>query len=370
LSKEVDEKKRLRQAPQISGWDAETLDTQIKRINEEIEEIKKSLPDDNKNEKPRRIKELNEADIICATLTGSGHDILADFTFQAVIIDEAAQAIELTSLIPMKFNPSWCVLVGDSNQLPPTVLSRVATDFFYEQSLFTRIQRSAPNSVHMLNTQYRMHPEICRFPSQLFYNSQLQDVMGLEQLRNQRWHAKPIFSPYRFFDVFGIMGQDQNSFYNKEEAIIAVKLVETLIKDFKEIDFRERIGVITPYKRQLAEIKRLFIKQIPHELYKAMEFNTVDGFQGKEKDIIIFSCVRAGRESSIGFLKDIRRMNVALTRAKSSLFILGNRQTLEKNLHWKELIEDAIRRQLYISCSGYQFAMMLDAEVGLSNESM
>lgn len=373
LSRDVNEKKRRRQEPQISGWDAETLDAQINQINEEIEEIKKSLrdsTDDNKNEKPRRIKELSEADIICATLTGSGHDILAEFTFQAVIIDEAAQAIELTSLIPMKFNPSWCVLVGDSNQLPPTVLSRVATDFFYEQSLFTRIQRSAPNSVHMLNTQYRMHPEICRFPSQLFYSSQLQDATGLEQLRNQRWHAKSIFSPYRFFDVLGIMGQDQNSFYNKEEAIIAVQLVETLIKDFPEIDFRERIGVITPYKRQLAEIKRLFIQKIPTELYKAMEFNTVDGFQGKEKDIIIFSCVRAGRESSIGFLKDIRRMNVALTRAKSSLFILGNRQTLEKNLQWKELIEDATRRQLYIRCSGYQFAMRLNAEVGRSDEFM
>ncbi|CAG8693589.1 47_t:CDS:2 [Dentiscutata erythropus] len=375
LSQEINEKKRRRQDPRISGWDAETLDAQVSQINEEIEEIRKTLRDseDNKNEKSRRInKELLEADIICATLTGSGHDMLADFTFQAVIIDEAAQAIELTSLIPMKFNPSWCVLVGDSNQLPPTVLSRVATDFFYEQSLFSRIQRSAPDSVHMLKIQYRMHPEICRFPSQLFYGSELQDAMGLEQLRTQRWHVKRIFSPYRFFDVLGIMGQDQNSFYNREEAITAVKLIETLIMDFPEIDFRNRIGVITPYKRQLAEIKRLFIQKIPTDLYRGMEFNTVDGFQGKEKDIIIFSCVRAGRESSVGFLKDIRRMNVALTRAKSSLFILGNRFTLEKNSHWKELIENAIQRGLYIRCSGYQFAMELDAEVGraASNEVM
>ncbi|CAG8721160.1 17134_t:CDS:2, partial [Dentiscutata heterogama] len=125
-----------------------------------------------------------------------------------------------------------------------------------------------------------------------------------------------------------------------------------------------RIGVITPYKRQLAEIKRLFIQKIPTDIYKGMEFNTVDGFQGKEKDIIIFSCVRAGRESSVGFLKDIRRMNVALTRAKSSLFILGNRQALEKNQHWNELIENSIQRGLYTRCSGYQFAMNLNAEVG------
>ncbi|CAG8500553.1 4301_t:CDS:2 [Racocetra fulgida] len=319
LSQEVNEKKRRRQDPRISGWDAETLDVQVNKINEEIENIRRTLRDsDDKNEKPKRIvKELNDADIICATLTGSGHDILADITFQAVIIDEAAQAIELTSLIPMKFNPSWCVLVGDSNQLPPTVL------------------------IHMLKMQYRMHPEICRFPSKLFYDCELYNAGGLLQIRTQRWHAKPIFGPYRFFDVLGIMGQDQNSFFNREEAVIGVRLVETLIRDFPEIDFRDRIGVITPYKRQLAELKRLFALKIPNDLYKEMEFNTVDGFQGKEKDIIIFSCVRAGRESSVGFLKDIRRMNVALTRAKSSLFILGNRQTLEKNPHWKELIEDA-----------------------------
>ncbi|CAG8586820.1 1107_t:CDS:2, partial [Racocetra persica] len=370
LLQEVNEKKRRRQDPRISGWDAETFDAQINKINEEIENIRRTLRDsDEKNEKPKRIvKELNDADIICATLTGSGHDILADIAFQAVIIDEAAQAIELTSLIPMKFNPSWCVLVGDSNQLPPTVLSRVATDFCYEQSLFTRIQRCAPASVHMLKMQYRMHPEICRFPSKLFYDCELYNAGGLLQIRTQRWHAKPIFGPYRFFDVLGIMGQDQNSFFNREEAVIAIRLVETLIRNFPEIDFKDRIGVITPYKRQLAELKRLFAQKIPSDLYKEMEFNTVDGFQGKEKDIIIFSCVRAGRESSVGFLKDIRRMNVALTRAKSSLFILGNRQTLEKNPHWKELIEDAVQRGLYTRCSGYQFVASLNAEVGRSNE--
>ncbi|CAG8434926.1 8599_t:CDS:2 [Scutellospora calospora] len=323
----------------------------------------------NKNEKSQQIiKKLQEADVICATLTGSGHDMLADFTFQAVIIDEAAQAIELTSLIPMKFNPIWCVLVGDSNQLPPTVLSKVATDYFYEQSLFSRIQRGVPDLVHMLKTQYRMHPEICQGPSKLFYGSQLQNAIGLEKLRTQVWHAKPIFTPYRFFDVLGTMGRDQNSFYNKEEANTAARLVSMLTKNFPEIDFKDRIGVITPYKRQLSEIKRLFAQKIPDDLYKKIEFNTVDGFQGKEKDIIVFSCVRAKRKNNIGFLKDIRRMNVALTRAKSSLFILGNRQTLEKDPHWKELIDDAVQRKLYTRCFKYLAVTFRDT-IDISREN-
>ncbi|CAG8452428.1 3446_t:CDS:2, partial [Acaulospora morrowiae] len=368
LQKSLNEKNRSLKDPKISGWDASILEADIAQINKSMGEIRKSMQTsessstDQSDKKEKNIrnnkdKDLAEADIICATLAGSGHDRLSAFAqeFETIIIDEAAQAIELSSIIPLKFNASRCILVGDPNQLPPTVLSRVATRYFYEQSLFNRLQKCVPKSIHMLKTQYRMHPEISRFPSLLFYNSELKNAEGLETSRKQPWHVKSIFAPYKFFDVKGVMSYEKNSLLNSEEAKIAVKLVDRLVIDFPEVDFKGRIGVITPYKSQLSEIRKQFRNKLNRDLYKNIEFNTVDGFQGKEKDIIIFSCVRAGEENSVGFLKDLRRLNVALTRARCSLFILGNRRSLERNELWKKLITDSIDRKCFVDCSGPEF---------------
>lgn len=231
-----------------SGWDRSTIDAEIDQTKDEIAkvyEILRNLKAEQQsvNYMAKRGNvsnaDLFEADVVCATLAGSGHETFANIgiQFSTVIIDEAAQAIELNTLIPLKYNASRIVLVGDPNQLPPTVLSQIATDYSYEQSLFVRFQRCFPSAIHLLDTQYRMHPEISRFPSRLFYNNALLDAPDLERKKSQVWHSMHIFGPYRFFDVEGKMIKDKKmSSYNTDEAYVAVKLFLTLIKKFQDVD--------------------------------------------------------------------------------------------------------------------------------------
>lgn len=217
----------------------------------------------------------------------------------------------------------------------------------FEQSLFVRMQLNHPNNVHLLSIQYRMHPDISRFPSQHFYDSELQDGPDMERLRRKIWHQSNLFGPYRFFDVQGKESTSSHSFVNHQEVTTAISLCRRLISDFREQDFSGMIGIITPYKQQLFELKRRFKSEIGHRILEAIEFNTTDAFQGREREIIIFSCVRASPSGGVGFLSDIRRMNVGLTRAKSSLFVLGNAQSLLRNEFWGKLVLDARTRGVY-----------------------
>nr|CAG8476775.1 11402_t:CDS:10 [Entrophospora candida] len=316
-------------------------------------------------------EDLYDADIVCATLAGSGHERLLNMAndFETVIIDEAAQSIELSSLIPLKYNPKRCVIIGDPNQLPPTVLSQKATEFSYDQSLFLRFQKLVPECIHLLNTQYRMHPDISKFPSDLFYNSELKDADDLSEKKTQPWHGNKFFGPYRFFDIQGSMGYDKSSIYNRKEAHIILQLFNMLVKEYPGVDFKGKVGIISPYKRQVSELKRLFKSRLPHDSYLSIDFNTVDGFQGREKDIIILSCVRAGDAKSIGFLKDLRRMNVSLTRAKSSLFIVGDSKSLETNENWNKLVLDAKERNLFTNCSDIEYCNFFNLFGGVGGTS-
>jgi len=293
---------------------------------------------------------LDGAHVICATLSGSGHDMFKNLTieFETVIIDEAAQCIELSALIPLKYGCNKCILVGDPEQLPPTVLSRFAQSFGYEQSLFVRMQKNYPKDVHLLDTQYRMHPEISRFPSQQFYNSRLLDGDGMAALRQQPWHQSSVLGPYRFFDVRGIQTKQAHghSFINVPELNAAIALYQRLKADFRDFDFKGKIGIITTYKAQLLEMKSRFASRFGDAIFEEIEFNTTDAFQGREREIIIFSCVRAS-QGGIGFLGDIRRMNVGLTRAKSSLWVLGDSRSLQQGEYWNRLIEDSKSRDRY-----------------------
>ena len=274
-----------------------------------------------------------------------------DVEFETVIIDEAAQCIELSALIPLKYGATKCILVGDPEQLPPTVLSRSAQSFGYEQSLFVRMQKNHPQDVHLLDTQYRMHPEISSFPSEQFYNSRLIDGPGMDRLREQPWHASTILGPYRFFDVEGVQTKHAqgHSFINVPELNAALALYARLKEDYKNVDFKGKIGIITSYKAQLTEMKARFARKYGDDIFEEIEFNTTDAFQGREREIIIFSCVRAKATGGIGFLGDIRRMNVGLTRAKSSLWVLGDSRSLQQGQFWNKLIEDAKARKRYTS---------------------
>ena len=301
----------------------------------------------------RRIQQeiLDCAQVICATLSGSGHEMFQNLNieFETVIIDEAAQSIELSALIPLKYGCSKCILVGDPKQLPPTVLSREAARFQYEQSLFVRMQANHPKDVHLLDTQYRMHPDISAFPSKAFYDSRLLDGANMAKLRTQPWHKSKLLGPYRFFDVRGFhqSAQGGHSLTNFEEIEVCLSLFHRLTTDCKTYDFKGKIGIITPYKSQLRELRSRFAQKYSESIFATVEFNTADAFQGRECEVIMFSCVRASMSRGIGFLSDIRRMNVGITRAKSSLWVLGNSQSLMQGEFWGKLIQDAKNRERY-----------------------
>lgn len=300
----------------------------------------------------RRIQQdiLDNAEVICATLSGSGHEMFQNLSieFETVIIDEAAQSIELSALIPLKYACSKCILVGDPKQLPPTVLSREAARFQYEQSLFVRMQSNHPNEIHLLDTQYRMHPEISAFPSATFYDGRLLDGPDMAKLRSQPWHESKLLGPYRFFDVRGShQSAHGHSLVNFAEIEVSLCLFERLTTDCAGYDFNGKIGVITPYKSQLRELRSKFVQKFGETIFNTVEFNTTDAFQGRECEIIIFSCVRALGSRGIGFLSDIRRMNVGITRAKSSLWVLGNAQSLMQGEFWSKLIQDSKARDRF-----------------------
>ena len=296
---------------------------------------------------------LDNAHVICATLSGSGHEMFQNLNieFETVIIDEAAQSIELSALIPLKYGCSKCILVGDPKQLPPTVLSREAARFQYEQSLFVRMQANHANDVHLLDTQYRMHPEISLFPSKAFYDGKLLNGPDMARLRTQPWHQSGILGPYRFFDVQGThqSAPRGHSLINLAEIEVALKLFSRLVTDCKGYDFTGKVGIITPYKSQLRELRSRFAMAYGDRILSRVEFNTTDAFQGRESEIIIFSCVRASVSKTIGFLSDIRRMNVGITRAKSSLWVLGNAHSLMQGEFWGQMIQDARTRNCYTS---------------------
>lgn len=302
---------------------------------------------------------LAESDIICSTLSGSAHDVLASLgvKFDTIIIDEACQCTELSSIIPLRYGGKRCIMVGDPNQLPPTVLSGAASDMKYNQSLFVRMQKNC--SPYLLDVQYRMHPAISKFPSLEFYKGKLQDGTHVQEINKREWHGKYPFGPYKFFDI--VTGkQKQNmktmSYTNPEEIKVAIELVDNLLSNYEtNYDFTNKIGIISPYREQMQSMRNQFRRYFGDQIRSYVDFNTIDGFQGQEKEIIIISCVRADDNStSVGFLRDFRRMNVALTRAKCSLWILGHHKSLVNNKLWKHLISDAKERNcLELACPGF-----------------
>lgn len=358
LNKHKDRMAQQRATGQPVSTEDETLFDGLKRkrnqLSTKIDDLRarqnSASRDMELNRKRAQQEILDSAHVLCATLSGSGHEFFQSLNieFETVIIDEAAQSIELSALIPLKYGCSKCILVGDPKQLPPTVLSRQAAKFQYEQSLFARMENNHRKDVHLLDTQYRMHPEISIFPSKTFYDSRLKDGAGMAKLRARPWHHSKILAPYRFFDVQGMSqaAPKGHSLVNVAELNVAMQLYDRLLADVPKYDFKRKIGIITPYKGQLQELRRRFSQRYGETVLSEIDFNTTDAFQGRESEIIIFSCVRASTKG-IGFLNDIRRMNVGLTRAKCSLWVLGNSEALVQGEFWRSLINDAKTRNLY-----------------------
>lgn len=360
VSAQLNEVREQMDSGEFKGEALQKIETEFHALRKEKAQLGRQIDnakDDqklahrNKELDRRREQErvLRDAHIVCATLSGSGHDMFQNMAieFETVIVDEAAQCVEMSALIPLKYGCAKCILVGDPKQLPPTVFSKAAAAFQYEQSLFVRMQKNHPDDVHLLDTQYRMHPEISFYPSWTFYDGRLVDGGDMAGLRKQPWHKSWLLGPYRFFDVQGQHQSKGHSLININEINIALQLYGRLVNDYPNYDFRGKVGIITPYKSQLQHLKNKFSAAYGTGITKDIMFNTTDAFQGREAEVIIFSCVRAAPSGGVGFLQDIRRMNVGLTRAKSSLWVLGNSQSLMRGKYWKLLVEDAQRRDRY-----------------------
>ncbi|WEJ93722.1 ATP-dependent RNA helicase [Yamadazyma tenuis] len=285
---------------------------------------------------------LDKADIICCTCVGASDTRLRNFIFRSVLVDESTQACEPEVLIPIVKGARQVILVGDHQQLGPVIPEKDAADAGLRQSLFERFIMLGHVPLR-LEVQYRMNPALSEFPSNMFYEGSLQDGVTVEDrlIKNSTfpWPVQDI--PSMFWANYGkeeISGSG-SSFLNRVEAMRVEKVVNRLFEDGVKGD---QIGIITPYEGQQSFVTRYLATNATQTQYKdeylSIEVASVDAFQGREKDFIILSCVRANEAQVIGFLRDPRRLNVALTRAKYGMIVLGNPRTLSRNPLWNHLL--------------------------------
>ena len=316
---------------------------------------------------------FGEARVIACTLVGSAHHLLEGMKFGTLFIDEAAQALEAACWIPMK-RASRVILAGDHCQLPPTVKSIAALRAGLGKTLMERIAENKPEVVTLLKIQYRMNDEIMRFSSDWFYGGKVESAPQIKY-RSVLDYDHPItwIDTSNEENQITIEGEDapedsastsssvsaanQNSDLNFKEQFVGesfgrinkaeaeltlLTLAEYFTKIGKQRVLEERIdvGIISPYRAQVQYLKKLIKKYEFFKPYRRLiSVNTVDGFQGQERDVILISLVRSNDEGQIGFLKDLRRMNVAMTRARMKLIILGNKNTMTKHPFYKKLWE-------------------------------
>jgi predicted DNA helicase len=311
---------------------------------------------------------FGEARVIACTLVGSANRLLDGMKFGTLFIDEAAQALEAACWIPMR-RVSRVVLAGDHCQLPPTVKSIAALKAGLGKTLMERLVEMHPEVVTLLKVQYRMNEDIMRFSSDYFYDGLVEpapevkyrSILDLDRaiewketlpqpLPKGRGEDTPSTTnkgvqanyspPYR--EGLG-ESLDGLSFINKAEAELTL---DTLQQYFERIgkqrllDERIDVGIISPYRAQVQLLRRLLMKREYFKPFRRLiSVNTVDGFQGQERDIIVISLVRSNDDGQIGFLRDLRRMNVAMTRARMKLIIIGDRQTMVRHPFYRRLWE-------------------------------
>ena len=285
-------------------------------------------------DKERQI--IASSDVVCATCVSSGGARLKGVDFPVVIFDESGQCLDPDLLIALTHNAQQAILVGDHRQLGPVVVSRAASKARYDMPLMQRLVLLAVKPA-VLRTQYRMHPAISAFPSKAFYHNFLEN--GVSEA-DRKW-ATPVIpwpkpdTPLLFWNVFSTEEYYDSalSYVNRVEATCIATIIDTMAGNGVAAS---DIGIITPYAGQ----QTYLIESLPHlcsqprAWFDTLEVASVDAFQGREKNFIIFSCVRANTTNEIGFLKDMRRLCVSLTRAKYGLICLGNADTFARNKLW------------------------------------
>ncbi len=369
IGKPVKVRESLRNSTLDALADQHPLQDEIDYIKSENDELRKNLSSlkgkerglahkDIKNnfKDIRRLEDrviaslLDSAEVVCATTIGAGHHILGERKFPIVLIDEATQASEPSALVPINRGCRQLILVGDHKQLPPTVISEQAEQGGLGQSLFERLNKCGIPA-HMLTTQYRMHPVIREFPSARFYDNKLEDGCAASDRPTPGGLLWPDWdNPLAFIPTEGVElpDEDGSSRSNYAEAAKVLSVVKNLLAagDLTTGD----IGIITPYNGQVRVLADLFQQAGGRDLgepYYGLEIKSVDGYQGREKEVIIFSTVRANDNGEVGFLSDRRRLNVALTRAKRGLVIIGQPNTLRHDKTWNSWLEWVEERNLF-----------------------
>ena len=283
---------------------------------------------------------FGEARVIACTLVGSANRLLDGMKFGTLFIDEAAQALEAACWIPIR-RASRVIFAGDHCQLPPTVKCYEALKGGLGRTLMERIANAKPEVVTLLRIQYRMHEDIMRFSSDWFYNNQM---VAAPEVKNRS--ILDLDLPITWINPPALPtqegeGQTATSLFNAAEAeltLLSLQAYFEMIGKQRILDERLDVGIISPYRAQVQLLRSRLRKEVFFKPFRHLiSVNTVDGFQGQERDIIVISMVRSNDEGQIGFLRDLRRMNVAITRARMKLIILGDSHTLCRHPFYRKL---------------------------------
>ncbi|GBE59511.1 AAA family protein, putative [Babesia ovata] len=307
---------------------------------------------------------IKQHQVIIATCVGSGNDILSNYAFPYVVIDECAQSIEASNLIPIGKGCKQLVLIGDHKQLRPTIISPEAAAQGLSISLLERLVSARVATVHLLDVQRRMHPSISEFPNKHFYRGAVRDAVSESSrppVKGFKWPTKGYNIAFIDASAGCPNSQFESTVGTSKSNALEADIVAIVLKSIMEArDVKEsQIGILTAYDAQKWMLKRK-INQIDAVKGQAIEIDSVDGFQGKEKDLIIFSAVRSNLQKDVGFLRDPRRMNVMLTRARRGLIVIADKYTIMNDTaNWRPYVEYITDRVLDIHIS--ELNMFLDS---------
>lgn len=295
---------------------------------------------------------IDTSDVIACTLVGSSHYVLRGRKFKSVFIDEAAQSLEPACWIPL-LKSERVIFAGDHQQLPPTIKSLEAAKAGLAETLMEKCIKRQPTTASMLQTQYRMHEAIMRFSSDYFYGGAL---IADDSVKDHLLKEEEV--PLSFIDTAGCGYTEEQdpetlSRLNKEEAELVIRQIEKLIREVGEdrwLEAKMTLGIITPYSAQVEYLAKLAeaSEELEH-LKHLVTINTVDAFQGQERDVIAISLVRSNDKGEVGFLGDIRRTNVALTRARKKLIVVGDSATLGSHKFYLEWLDYVQKGDFYKS---------------------
>ncbi|XP_034196884.1 uncharacterized ATP-dependent helicase C29A10.10c-like [Prunus dulcis] len=311
-----------------------------------------SVPDLNDLKKIRTLCLANACLIFCTASSSAKLNRERMRPLELLVIDEAAQLKECESAIPLQLpGLRHAILVGDEKQLPAMVKSKISEKAGFGRSLFGRLVQLG-HKKHLLNVQYRMHPSISLFPKGEFYKNRISDGPNVKQRSYERsFLSGKMYGSYSFIDI--VNGKEEfdrwHSPKNMAEVAVVCEIVSSLYREFTRTKKKVSIGVISPYKAQVNAIQeRVGEYSEASGTDFSVSVRTVDGFQGGEDDVIIISTVRCNEKGSVGFVSNVQRANVMLTRARYCLWILGNEATLiSSNSIWKKLILDAKKRKCF-----------------------